>query len=196
MFVKAMIPIRALTAEKLELAARKEGMQITVFLAGPFIELAKPPKPLKRNKASRLRYFLFKYLENSNYDVTLGEYRQLLDAYKTNLGSAHNAAVAETGHARNNVDAVVLLPSSPGSFSELGAFSIYKDICEKMLIVIDKQYEGIDNYVNLGPSILAKGYGSTIIYQDYADHIECAKAIDSFITQVKNNKLRDEIMKT
>lgn len=191
-----MIPLRSLTAEKLELAAHKEGMQITVFLAGPFIEPGKPPKPLKRNKASILRYEIFKHLDASDYDVTLGEYRELLEAYKVNLGPLHNAAVAETGHAKNKVDAVVILPSSPGSFSELGAFSGNKTICEKMLIVIDKRYEGAQNYVNLGPSILAKDLGSRVVYSDYSDHAECIRAVDEFVDHVKSRKLRDEILRS
>jgi hypothetical protein len=191
-----MIPIRALTAEKLELAARREGMQVTVFLAGPFIEPGKPPKPIKRNLASILRYSLHEYLSSSDYDVTLGEYRELLDAYSSNLGSSHNAALAETGHARNSVDAVVLLPSSPGSFSELGAFAIYKNICEKMLIIIDAQYKDKINYINLGPAVLARGFGATISYIDYKDHDACRSAAENFIHEIKHKKLRDEILRT
>jgi hypothetical protein len=171
-------------------------MQVTVFLAGPFIEPGKPPRPGKKNSASILRYSLHDYLTKSAYNVTLGEYRELLDAYAINLGNIHNAALAETGHARNYVDAVVLLPSSPGSFSELGAFSIYKDICEKMLIIIDYQYKDKMNYINLGPAVLAKGYGATIQYLDYADHGLCQSMTESFIQDIKHKKLRDEILRT
>jgi len=191
-----MIPIRALTVEKLELAARREGMQVTVFLAGPFIEPGKPPRRGKKNLASILRYALYDYLVKSSYNVTLGEYRELLDVYASNLGDIHNAALAETGHARNSVDAVVLLPSSPGSFSELGAFSIYKNICEKMLIIIDYRYKDAVSYINLGPTILARGYGATILYLDYSDHSACKLAIDSFVQDIKHKKLRDEILRT
>lgn len=191
-----MIPIRALTVEKLELAARREGMQVTVFLAGPFIEPGKPPKPSKKNTSSILRYNLHNYLVKSAYNVTLGEYRELLGAYESNLGNVHNAALAEVGHARNSVDAVVILPSSPGSFSELGAFAIYKNICEKMLIIIDHQYKDKINYINLGPAIMAKGHGATILYLDYSDHKICQEAAESFIQDIKHKKLRDEILRT
>jgi hypothetical protein len=191
-----MIPIRAFSAEKLALASRREGMQIMVFLAGPFIEIDNPPRSLARNKASILRYALYKHIEQSDYDVSLGEYRELLDSYAAALGAQHNAALAEIGHAKDAVDAIVLLPSSPGSFSELGAFASQKKICEKMLIIIDKKYESDINYVNLGPSVLAKNLGSEVIYIDYSDHNACIAAVDDFIGHIKSKKLRDEILKS
>lgn len=187
---------RPFDVEALELAAEREALEIRVFLAGPYIKVdEKRPRKNKNNHALLLRYDLYKKLGENDFPVSLGEYRELLDAYRNVLNDLHNATLAEKAHAERKVDAVVLLPSSPGSFSELGTFSMSEKIAKKMLILINKKYECIENYINLGPTIFARGYGSEVVYCSYENFDECFEIVDSFLDKIRDRKMRDKLAK-
>lgn len=49
------------------------------------------------------------------------------------------------------VDLVVLFSESNGSFTELGAFSMIKEIAERLLVVIDDESYNADSFIKLGP---------------------------------------------
>jgi hypothetical protein len=49
------------------------------------------------------------------------------------------------------VDLVVLFSESQGSFTELGAFSMIKEIADRLLVVIDDENYGADSFIKLGP---------------------------------------------
>ena len=164
-------------------AAAKAGFQYKVFLAGPFIETTgtKPRSGLK-NKAKRLRYVLYHKLTNFGWIVTMGEYNKMIKAADPLLGPRNDAAVAELVHARNSADAIVMLPSSPGSFLELGAFSMYEDVCKKMLIIVDKKHEhDSPNYFNTGPIPAATKRGAKVLFIDYDDHDACWQDVEQFV---------------
>lgn len=182
------LPIRTgmmLDQEAFQNAALAAGMQFKVFLAGPYIEsTGKKPGRGKNNKAKRLRYELFLRLSEIGWVVTMGEYPRLVEATNALLGSRNNAASAELIHAKESADAIVMLPSSPGSFLELGAFALYEKVCKKMLIVIDKIYQDDDpNYLNSGPIPAAEKNGAKIIYVEYDDHSACWGPVKDFITE-------------
>ncbi|WP_433760935.1 hypothetical protein [Brucella anthropi] len=184
-----------LDQEAFQNAATAAGLQFKVFLAGPYIEsTGKKPGRGENNKAKRLRYALYHRLLNINWVVTMGEYKNLIEAANPLLGSRNNAASAELLHAKRSTDAVVMLPSSPGSFLELGAFSLYEDVCSKMLIIIDKKHESDQpNYLNTGPIPAAKTRGAKVIFIDYDDHEMCWASVEEFVVhqghRVAENKL-------
>ena len=175
--------LRMLDQEELTNAATAAGLQFKVFLAGPYIETTGgKPRSGVRNKAKRLRYALYHQLTDFGWVVTMGEYKKLLEVANPLLGSRNDAANAELLHAKNSTDAIVMLPSSPGSFLELGAFSLHADVCQKMLIVIDKIHEGDGpNYFNTGPIPGARKKGATVLFMDYDDHKECWEAVKVFV---------------
>lgn len=181
---------RKFEAEAFERAARKSNTELTVFLAGPFIETNKRrPRKNKRNAATLLRYDLYNSIDELGYDVTLGEYKELIAAHGEALGALNNAANAEIGHAEDHADAVVMLPSSPGSFTEFGAFSLYETICKKMLIIVDKQYEHASNYFNTGPKIMASNRGAVIEYVNYEDTGSCSEVVEGFLMNQLHKKI-------
>lgn len=49
------------------------------------------------------------------------------------------------------VDLVVLFSESNGSFTELGAFSMIKEIADRLLVVIDDENYNADSFIRLGP---------------------------------------------
>ena len=48
-------------------------------------------------------------------------------------------------------DALVIVVESPGTFAELGAFSLSPELRRKLLIVLDSEYQGEPSFINTGP---------------------------------------------
>jgi hypothetical protein len=48
-------------------------------------------------------------------------------------------------------DAVVIFVESPGTFAELGAFSMVPDLRSKMLVVLESRFEFAESFINTGP---------------------------------------------
>jgi hypothetical protein len=173
---------RYLDQERFQNAALSSGLQRKAFLAGPYIETEKKPRKSKRNIASLLRFDLYHRLSQEGWIVTLGEYNQLVDAAQPIYGDHNNSAVAEINHAKSkSLDAIVMLPSSPGSFLELGAFASIPDICRKMIVVVDGQYKTHVNYMNSGPIKWAISSGAKIEFEDYRDHDAIWSLVEPFV---------------
>lgn len=62
-------------------------------------------------------------------------------------------------------DCIILLVESPGSFCELGAFA-YADklFSDKLILVIDKNYENDKSFIITGPTAKARKDGSSVVY--------------------------------
>ncbi len=169
--------------ELLRNAQRASGLERVAFLAGPFITIDKAPRKNSRNSAANLRYFLFHKLTECGWQVTLGEYEKMIGATVPLLGDQNNAALAEFDHAKSRrTDAIVMLPSSPGSFLELGSFCHDENICRKMLVIIDEQYKTHKNYMNSGPIIEAEANGAKIEFIDYLNKDSCWISVEPFVT--------------
>lgn len=63
--------------------------------------------------------------------------------------SSRDLAVIESAIA-DTVDSLLLFPESPGSFAELGLFSVNEKISKKMLVAVAPQHQG-DSFIILGP---------------------------------------------
>lgn len=60
------------------------------------------------------------------------------------------------GLLADSVDAIVLIPESPGSFAELGAFANDEKLRNKLICVVDKKYKKDKSFINQGPLRLVK----------------------------------------
>ena len=56
----------------------------------------------------------------------------------------------------DSVDAIVLIPESPGSFAELGAFANDEKLRKKLICIVDKKYQKNKSFINQGPLNLVK----------------------------------------
>jgi hypothetical protein len=179
---------RRIDGDKFRRAAQTVELDFIVFLAGPFIE---PDDEAKSNysSAAMLRFRLFHLLSAAGYEISLGEYRELIESYKGELGEHHNSAVAELDHAQQSASLVVMIPDSPGSFAEIGAFSIKGDICEKMIILSDVNHQTSTGYLNTGPVACAKSLGSEVLYIDFNNVAACFDAVKAFSDRVKSKML-------
>ena len=183
--------MRALSVEGFQRAAQKSAISLKVFLAGPFIRPSdSEPTSGSSTEAARLRYRIFKALETyEEIKPTLGEHEQLQQIYKEHFGEYSNAALAEMAHVAEQCDCVIILPSSPGSFSELGYFSAHEDVCEKMLILLDARFEGDASYINLGPVALAAKSDAEPHHVNYEDFDTCWSIVKLFLERHKSKKL-------
>lgn len=62
-------------------------------------------------------------------------------------------------------DSIILFVESPGSFCELGAFSYAEKLfSDKLIIVIDKKFEGDKSFIMTGPTAKAKKDGAKVVF--------------------------------
>ena len=166
---------RSLELTALKLAYEKVAKRLKIFLAGPYIEKQNAGPEVKELPAVALRKSLLLHLEQRN-DVSLGEHRGMLNLTSEIVDGLAHAALAELAVIRKEIDAVIIIPASAGSFCELGAWSQIKPIAEKMLILCDKEHEGQQSYMSTGVLTLAAYHGARVHWVDYND-IESAKTL-------------------
>jgi hypothetical protein len=176
--------------EKLQNEIEKTKTRLTIFLAGPSIQPGvEPADDLFANKA---RYKLFEYIKKGGDFCTLGEHRDLIEIGAEHFGKIANLALTEIAHVTNNGDGVIILPSSPGSFCELGMFANSDNISSKMLILMDKKYEEEPGYPYLGPTVMARFYGAQFKYIDYEDHDATWAIVTEFLEERRIRKLANK----
>lgn len=166
---------RTLRADTLRQAAKVEEAGCTVFLGGPYIDPDNEGKSTYKPSAN-LRYQLFHRLCKRNWTISLGEYRELIEAHGGVLGPHNNSAAAELKHATDVADAVIMIVDSPGSFAEIGAFSMVEPICGKMLVLSSTEHSASKGYVATGPILMSNAFGATIEYLDFSD-IDAVEAV-------------------
>lgn len=169
-------------------------MRLNVFVAGPYIDLERDLKSYNdKEKFPRLRHHIFDQISGLGHQIYLGEHAQLLAALSLKYGAQHDAHIAEFDIACEKSDAVVIIPSSPGSFAEFGTWAHSETISKKMMVIIDKNYENDESYINLGPVKLAQASGATILYHDIEDLIGITKHVTDFVRLYANKKAVREI---
>jgi hypothetical protein len=98
----------------------------------------------------------------------LAEHNEIEAAGKKIFATAKNLARWEILVAIKS-RLVIIIPDSPGSFAELGAFAQHKDICPRMVILFDKKYETDDSYIQRGPRRAAEERHATVIFDKYSE---------------------------
>jgi hypothetical protein len=86
------------------------------------------------------------------------------------------------------------IPDSPGSFAELGLFSLSDDICPKLLIIFDSHYHGDNSYLQRGPKICAENRRAMIEYLDYTNIENVWSVVESHINVVKQNIVTNKML--
>lgn len=71
----------------------------------------------------------------------------------------------------NLCDLLILFVESYGTAAELGSFSSFDEISQKMLVIIDQKYQGKDSFINNGPvrNILEKTSAENVLYVDLSE---------------------------
>jgi len=172
--------------EKFQNDIEKVKTRLTIFLAGPSIKPTE--EPVDELVANKARFKLFKKISEQGDICTLGEHKELIENYEEHYKSIANLAIAELTHVTNG-DGVIILPSSPGSFCELGMFAVSNAVCSKMLILMDQNYKEKPGYPYLGAASMARIYGAALKYVDYEDHATIWAIVKWFIEDRRIRKL-------
>lgn len=176
--------------KKLEIVERADALKraserYEIFIAGPFIDINKDADdPVNSEKpGKRLRFSVYNHYKNLGHNLYLGEDNELRVLGDKHYGIHSNAAFYERHYIVNNIDALIVFPDGPGAFCELGDWATTRSTCSKMLIVIDKKYEGQPSYINDGTAKAAVTFGADVRYIDYEDHDFVIEHCDDFIAR-------------
>lgn len=90
------------------------------------------------------------------------------------------------GLLADSVDAVVIIPESPGSFAELGAFANDEKLRKKLICVVDKKYQKDKSFINQGPLKLVKKENSFGLV--FIDPKEVPTEVEKLVTALKKMK--------
>ena len=108
-------------------------------------------------------------------------------------GRLTNATVFERHYIKENIDALIVFPAGPGVFCELGDWATTKSTCKKMLVIIDKQYEGQPSYINDGTAKHAEMFGAKVKYLEYTEKDSVIRACDEFVNELAALDRIDEL---
>ena len=88
------------------------------------------------SKLSNYKYSVY-YPEDMFIELILGHQKQDLLTLENLLA--------------DSASAVVILLQSPGTYTELGAFTNYKELSNKLIVIIDPRFARKRSFINLGP---------------------------------------------
>lgn len=106
------------------------------------------------------------------------------------LGSDNHLKI-EVAHAQKNCDIIIIFLGSPGTFAELGAFTVDEKIRPKVVVFNDKAHQDAPSFINSGP--LKWLDENQVIWYDAKspnkDHI--AEALDLVVSRHRFEKRGD-----
>jgi len=162
---------------------------VRVFLCGPEIKAGRRAK--QKNRQTDLRVFIKSKLasEMKRCIVRLGEHKEMIRAYTEATGRrASNLANHEFSLVTNKMDVVIIFPSSPGSFAELGMFCLAGQVAEKLRIIIDMEFKKSKGYVMLGPVKAAEQNNAKVVFVNYRKRLDVWHEVRELVLEVKAKK--------
>jgi hypothetical protein len=162
-----------------------------VFVFGPYLEprteVKKPdfapddPAALIEH-AKYLRYLTASKLEADGFTVHFGETEKVKALWQDRIASLIDLANIEIQHAHHECGAVVVFPSSVGSFCELSLFAAVKPLAEKTIAIVHKKHEKDESFFRRGLLRVLRQESGTYEFEDYANHDLCVRAAHEFVT--------------
>jgi hypothetical protein len=150
---------------------------VCIMVFGPDLNDKRP--------AGALRNHLINNFKGENLAIK-GEHKELIAIHRRKFKSNHDLCRVEYDLAKF-VDAIIIIPDSPGSLVELGMFAILEDICRKTLILFCKDHEHpiVPSFISLGPRISYDGRGATVKFVDYSQIDTIMPIVDDFILKIR-----------
>jgi len=172
-----------------------------IFLFGPFLEQNEEvPEPevgaTPFIQAKFLRYYVAKSLRDSGWIVDFGENKEILEMW-TSVHGPVDVGKMEFDHASVACGAIVILPSSPGSFCEMGLFSSSDQISKKTLAVVHAKHKNDESFFRKGLVQVFRSQGGTCEYEHYGDKEAVLNAISEFVqARLYSGYWRDQAIAT
>lgn len=124
------------------------------------------PRMDSEGDGSRLRRELKERLWGLALPV-YAEHAEMVKAAKRGFKSHNNLSRLEL-HIARNVQLIILIPDSPGSFAELGLFAHTPKISDKLVILFNRRAKGVrKSFIFLGPIRNASELKVEILPTDY-----------------------------
>ena len=157
----------------------------TIFLCGADI-----------SQKDKLRYQIAKSLTNwlysFHYDIIYPE-----DIFEELLYGSHTKDLLSLENLlAESVDAVVIIPESPGSFAELGAFASDEKLRSKLICIVDKKYRKDKSFINQGPlKLVKKTNKQALLFVDPEEISNEVAKLNALLKKMKKNssKISDKI---
>jgi hypothetical protein len=172
-----------------------------VFVFGPSLEpsevVDKPEGAVNNNQddilkhARYLRYLTKDNIEKNGFPVDYGETKEVIDLWSTKFKSA-DLGSTEIHHARLVCGAIIIYPSSIGSFCELGIFSPFEDISKKTLAIVHKPFSNDSSFFRNGLIEVFQQEHGKCEFIDYEEHELCIQAAVKFVKNKFQKMLRDQ----
>lgn len=91
----------------------------------------------------------------------------------------------------DSVDVIAIIPESPGSFAELGAFTNDEKLRNKIVCIIDKQYKKDKSFINEGPvKLIKKSNKHGLVYFDPDNIEDSVDKLESSIRKFKKSSTK------
>lgn len=91
-----------------------------------------------------------------------------------------------------SIDVILIVPESPGSFAELGAFANDSKLRQKMVCVVDQKYRKDKSFINQGPLKLVRAANDKgVLFIDPGNIGASVKEIHSAIKRVKKSSTKN-----
>ncbi|MCY7279815.1 MAG: hypothetical protein LH610_02785 [Sphingomonas bacterium] len=184
---------QTLDIDEITLASERIATKIKVFVGGPEIAREWIWKDWRiKSQSARLRSRIHRLLENQGHESVLGEHQAVGRMTDAHLQLPSVAFTEQFIIKRCNC--VILVPDSPGSFCELGAWSDIEKIGRKMLILFDERFQSRKSYINPHVIMLAEDNGATVKWVNYAHWQSCKPEVENFVRRFQEKALRRGIM--
>lgn len=86
-----------------------------------------------------------------------------------------------------NVHSVVIIPESPGSYTELGAFANNDALRQKIVCLIDRKYKNDKSFINRGPiRLINKEHPNRVIFFDSSHFTALGAQVRSAVSTIKD----------
>ena len=172
-----------------------------VFVFGPSLApsevVDEPDRAINNNHddilkhARYLRYLTKDAIKKDGFPVDFGETQEVIDLWNKKFKSA-DLGSTEIHHARLVCGAIIIYPSSIGSFCELGIFSPFEDISKKTLAIVHKPFSDDNSFFRKGLIELFQQEHGKCEFIDYKDYELCIKAAVNFVRNKFQKMLRDQ----
>jgi hypothetical protein len=170
----------------LEVAQRKAASQLNVFVAGPYVELSwTEQQRAGATNGAKLRLELLEAVTRMEHKFVLGEHRGVAEVTGDNIPTQASVALSELLLVES-ADAIIIVPDSPGSFCELGAWSLRDDLCPKILILGNADFQSGFSYVGHGVFPMAENLHATVRWVDYTDFSAVSEVVSAFLSGVQD----------
>lgn len=157
-----------------EIYQNYQNQDISLFLCGG---ASKEQASFRFMLGKKIASLQSRYMYSVYYPETL--FSEVINGYgKIDLLSLEN-------HLANSVNAIVIPLQSPGTFTELGAFTNHDNLFPKLIIIIDERYRLKKSFINDGPiAYLKRNRKDSIIYGSFSCETENITELTYRVTEI------------